>query len=80
MTIYCTHYDCRAKAAADLHYLAERLHRPSLARRATRVLEQHEVEVPCRRDDARPRPALPRGPANTHIPLPPERDAQEKHE
>ena len=41
--------------------------RPDLLDKAARL---YAHEVPCRRNDARPRPALPRGPANTHIPLP----------
>lgn len=67
MTTYCTHYDCRCIVAAELAHMASVLHRPDLAHRAVEV---HEREVPCRRDDAKPRPALPRGPANTYIPLP----------
>lgn len=66
MTTYCTHHDCRAKVAAELAFMADRLNRVDLLRRA---MEVYSREVPCRRDDARPRPALPRGPANTHIPL-----------
>lgn len=72
MTVYCTHIDCRTKAANELRYLAEQLHRQDWLALA-RVPLTTGAEVPCRRDDARPRPALPRGPANTHIPLPSER-------
>lgn len=67
MTTYCTHHDCRCIVAAELAYMASVLRRPDLQLKAAQM---HEREVPCRRDDAKPRPALPRGPANTHVPLP----------
>lgn len=70
MTIYCTHHDCRCLVAAELAYMGSMLHRNDLLWKAIKV---HEREVPCRRDDARPRPALSPGPENTHVPLPPRR-------
>lgn len=70
MTIYCTHHDCRCLVAAELAWMADLLHRNDLTLKATQV---HSREVRCRRDDAKPRPALPPGPANTHVPLPGEK-------
>lgn len=72
MKTYCTHADCAAKAAADLTFLAERLRRQDWLALA-RVPLTPGVEVPCRHDDAQPRPALRSGPPNTHVPLPPRR-------
>lgn len=66
MTTYCTHHDCRCITAAELAYMASVLRRSDLLAAAVQV---HDREVPCRRDDAQPRPALRPGPANTHIPL-----------